>query len=82
MDGVLTDGSIIYTDRGTEIKAFHVRDGSGLKLWQGAGNKAGIISGRTSAAVARRAAELGITIVSQGTADKCRDFERILSKKK
>jgi 3-deoxy-D-manno-octulosonate 8-phosphate phosphatase (KDO 8-P phosphatase) len=34
VDGVLTDGRIVYTDGGEEIKAFHVRDGSGLKLWQ------------------------------------------------
>ena len=74
VDGVLTDGSITYTDSGTEIKSFHVRDGSGLKLWERAGKKSGIITGRTSALVARRAAELGMAIVVQGSADKLQRF--------
>ena len=51
VDGVLTDGSIIYTDTGAEAKAFHVRDGSGLKFWERAGKKAGIVTGRTSGVV-------------------------------
>src|SRR4051794_41801984 len=50
VDGVLTDGSIIYADDGTELKRFHVRDGSGLKLWRLAGNRAAVLSGRTSPA--------------------------------
>jgi 3-deoxy-D-manno-octulosonate 8-phosphate phosphatase (KDO 8-P phosphatase) len=70
VDGVLTDGRIIYTDEGREIKAFHVRDGSGLKLWTKLGKKAGIITGRKSAIVDRRAQELGISAVIQGADDK------------
>ncbi|MSQ95015.1 MAG: HAD-IIIA family hydrolase [Gemmataceae bacterium] len=70
VDGVLTDGRIVYTDRGDEIKAFHVRDGSGLKLWTSLGKHAGIITGRRSAIVERRAEELGIHAVVQGAADK------------
>ena len=70
VDGVLTDGRIVYTDRGDEIKAFHVRDGSGLKLWTTLGKKAGIITGRRSAIVERRAEELGITALVQGVDDK------------
>src|ERR1700686_115767 len=70
VDGVLTDGCIRYTDQGAEIKAFHVRDGSGLKLWTTLGRKAGIITGRRSAIVQRRADELGITAVVQGAEDK------------
>jgi len=70
VDGVLTDGRIVYTDAGAELKAFHVRDGSGLKLWTSLGKKAGIITGRRSAIVQRRADELGITAVIQGAADK------------
>ena len=70
VDGVLTDGRIVYTDQGAEIKAFHVRDGSGLKIWTALGKRAAIISGRVSKVVARRAAELGITTVFQGVADK------------
>ena len=69
VDGVLTDGGITYTDDGTEIKRFHVRDGVGLKAWQLAGHRVAILSGRQSPAVERRAAELGITIVLQGRAD-------------
>jgi 3-deoxy-D-manno-octulosonate 8-phosphate phosphatase (KDO 8-P phosphatase) len=70
VDGVLTDGGIVYTDGGAELKRFHVRDGSGLKLWQLAGKRAAIVSGRTSPAVTRRAAELGVAPVLQGHADK------------
>jgi 3-deoxy-D-manno-octulosonate 8-phosphate phosphatase (KDO 8-P phosphatase) len=70
VDGVLTDGCIRYTDQGAEIKAFHVRDGSGLKLWTSLGKKAGIITGRRSSIVERRASELGITAVIQGADNK------------
>src|SRR5206468_2320091 len=59
VDGVLTDGRIVYADDGTELKRFHVRDGSGLKLWHLAGKRAAVVSGRNSPAVGRRAAELG-----------------------
>ncbi len=70
VDGVLTDGRIVYTDAGEEIKAFHVRDGSGLKLWASLGKKAGIITGRRSPIVERRAKELDIAQVVQGADDK------------
>ena len=78
VDGVLTDGAIIYTDRGEEIKAFHVRDGSGLKFWQQAGKKAAIITGRRSEIVVRRALELGLKPVVQGVDDKLAALEKIL----
>jgi 3-deoxy-D-manno-octulosonate 8-phosphate phosphatase (KDO 8-P phosphatase) len=70
VDGVLTDGSIVYTDAGEELKRFHVRDGSGLKLWHLAGKRSAIVSGRKSRAVERRAAELGVAPVFQGVPDK------------
>jgi 3-deoxy-D-manno-octulosonate 8-phosphate phosphatase (KDO 8-P phosphatase) len=70
VDGVLTGGEIAYTDQGAEIKAFHVRDGSGLKLWTRLGRQAGIITGRRSLIVERRAQELGINAAIQGTDDK------------
>ncbi len=70
VDGVLTNGSITYTDAGAEIKTFHVRDGSGLKLWTRLGKKAGIITGRRSPIVDRRAAELDIAAVIQGAENK------------
>jgi 3-deoxy-D-manno-octulosonate 8-phosphate phosphatase (KDO 8-P phosphatase) len=78
VDGVLTDGSIVYGTGGVEIKAFHVRDGSGLKLWHLAGKRSGIITGRSSEIVNRRAAELGIGLVLQGQADKLTAYERVL----
>lgn len=78
VDGVLTDGSIIYGDRGEEVKAFHVRDGSGLKLWTKLGKRAGIITGRKSAIVERRAAELGLAPVVQEADDKLVAFEQVL----
>jgi 3-deoxy-D-manno-octulosonate 8-phosphate phosphatase (KDO 8-P phosphatase) len=80
VDGVLTDGSIVYSDAGEELKAFHVRDGSGLKFWQTAGKRAAIVSGRTSAAVSRRAAELGVELVLQGQGNKNRAFDEILGR--
>ncbi len=79
VDGVLTDGSIIYTDSGAELKRFHVRDGTGLNLWRSAGKRAAIVSGRASAAVDRRAAELGIAPVLQGRSDKLPAFHEILA---
>jgi 3-deoxy-D-manno-octulosonate 8-phosphate phosphatase (KDO 8-P phosphatase) len=79
VDGVLTDGSVIYADDGTEWKRFHVRDGSGLKLWRAAGKRSAIVSGRTSAAVARRASELGIDPVLQGRDDKLAALAEVLT---
>lgn len=79
VDGVLTDGGIVYADDGTEVKRFHVRDGSGLKLWQAAGNRAAVLSGRSSAAVTRRAAELGLAPVVQGRADKRAALDDVLA---
>lgn len=79
VDGVLTDGSILYTVDGQEIKRFHVRDGSGLKFWHGHGKRSAIISGRRSTAVERRARELGIAPVFQGCAAKLPAFEALMA---
>ncbi len=79
MDGVLTDGSIVYSDAGEELKRFHVRDGSGLKLWLAAGKRAEVVSGRASPAVARRMAELGVAPVLQGRDDKPAAFAEVLA---
>lgn len=70
VDGVLTDGRLWYDNGGEELKAFHIQDGLGIKLLQGTGVAVAIITGRTSALVARRAAELGIRHVIQGREDK------------
>jgi 3-deoxy-D-manno-octulosonate 8-phosphate phosphatase (KDO 8-P phosphatase) len=70
VDGVLTDGGIVLGSGGLELKHFHVRDGSGLKLWHQAGRRTALISGRTSQAVEARARELGVAWVYQGAGDK------------
>ena len=70
VDGVLTDGRLFYGPKGELLKAFHVRDGHGIKQVAAAGITIAIISGRKSAAVARRAKELGIRHVMQGANDK------------
>ena len=70
VDGVLTDGGVTYDDQGGESKTFHIRDGLALRAWQRAGLRAGIITGRSSRVVERRAAELGIKILRQGIDDK------------
>jgi YrbI family 3-deoxy-D-manno-octulosonate 8-phosphate phosphatase len=79
VDGVLTDGGIVYGDNGVELKQFHVRDGSALKIWQHAGKRAAIITGRTSPIVAVRAAELGIDPVYQGAMEKMPAYRRLLT---
>ena len=66
VDGVLTDGKLLYTDDGREIKAFNVQDGASLKLLRQHGIEIAILTGRRSAMVERRADELGITHVRQG----------------
>jgi len=78
-DGVLTDGRITLLDNGDEEKSFHTRDGHGLVLLHRAGLQSGIISGRTSGLVERRASELGIKYVRQGTWNKIKDFEELLT---
>ena len=70
VDGVLTDGRIIYDNNGIETKCFHVRDGLAIKLWMDSGFHFGILTSRNSEIVARRAAELGIEQVAQGHAKK------------
>ncbi|QDV44938.1 3-deoxy-D-manno-octulosonate 8-phosphate phosphatase KdsC [Stieleria neptunia] len=78
VDGVMTDGRIIYDSAGAETKQFHVRDGLGIKLWMQAGFPFGIITARNSPMVERRAVELGISHVSQGSGDKLQRALEIL----
>ncbi|SMC83593.1 3-deoxy-D-manno-octulosonate 8-phosphate phosphatase (KDO 8-P phosphatase) [Desulfocicer vacuolatum DSM 3385] len=82
VDGVLTDGSVIYADTGAEIKTFNVRDGLGLRLLMKAGVQVGIITGRQSRALDMRCRDLGIDLVFQGVKDKLRVFNTILAKTK
>jgi len=81
VDGVLTDGKIIYNDRGEEIKAFHVRDGHGLKLLMRAGIGIALITGRKSKVVLHRARDLGIKNVYQRVTNKIEVYEKILKGK-
>jgi 3-deoxy-D-manno-octulosonate 8-phosphate phosphatase (KDO 8-P phosphatase) len=82
VDGVLTDGSIILDNKGNEVKAFHVRDGHGIKMAQRAGVTIGIITGRKSRVVTIRAKELGIREVYQGQHKKIEVYEKLLAKYK
>lgn len=77
VDGVLTDGSIILGESNQEIKIFNIKDGMGIKLAQASGIEVGIITGRTSEAVKRRAEELDIKILYQGQPDKLKAHDQI-----
>ena len=70
VDGVLTDGHVILNNQGIESKQFHIRDGLGIRLWQRAGFRFGVLTARTSHIVKLRTGELGIDIVRQGFEDK------------
>ncbi|MGK0256052.1 MAG: 3-deoxy-D-manno-octulosonate 8-phosphate phosphatase (KDO 8-P phosphatase) [Arcobacteraceae bacterium] len=79
VDGTLTDGKIIYTSTGDEIKNFDVKDGLAIASWTKKLNKkVAIITGRRSELVARRAKELGITHLYQGVDNKDEILEQIL----
>jgi 3-deoxy-D-manno-octulosonate 8-phosphate phosphatase (KDO 8-P phosphatase) len=82
VDGVLTAGQVYLMPLGdgtaVEMKAFHSQDGAGLKLASDAGLRTGVISGRESAAVTRRAQEVGMEFVFQGRGEKVPAYEEIL----
>lgn len=80
VDGVLTDGHLIFGDDGQEYKAFHSRDGHGMKMLQHSGVEVGIITGRSSKVVEHRMANLGIQHVYQGQLDKLPAFEKLIAK--
>jgi len=82
VDGVLTDGRIVYDHNGVESKSFDVKDGHGIKLLQRAGIAVGIITGRQSDVVRLRAKELGIEILYQGALDKLLPYGEILESQK
>ena len=82
VDGVLTDGAVVFDNQGIEIKNFHIRDGLGIKLWNRAGFRFGMITGRSSHIVRMRAAELGVEIVRQGVDDKLAVTEQIVAELK
>jgi YrbI family 3-deoxy-D-manno-octulosonate 8-phosphate phosphatase len=69
----------MLTPGGEEIKVFNVRDGTGMKYWKRAGGLLGMISGRNSPAVVRRAEELGVDAVQLGAKDKIAAYEKMLA---
>lgn len=77
VDGVLTDGRLWFGNSGEEMKAFHIQDGLGIKLLQNSGVAVALITGRRSALVERRAAELGIRHVIQGREDKLQALQAL-----
>src|SRR5882672_1058465 len=79
VDGVWTDGKIIYAGDRSEVKEFNVRDGLGAKLAQRVGITIVLLTSRSSPALVRRAKELGITELHQGAANKLTACESILA---
>jgi 3-deoxy-D-manno-octulosonate 8-phosphate phosphatase (KDO 8-P phosphatase) len=77
VDGVLTDGSIVYNDHGRESKQFNVKDGFGMKLLMSAGIELGIVTGRRSEALAHRCNDLGIRLIFDGISDKSSVLDEI-----
>jgi 3-deoxy-D-manno-octulosonate 8-phosphate phosphatase (KDO 8-P phosphatase) len=77
VDGVMTNGGLLWLPDGREVKSFHVRDGLGIVLAQ-RDLLTGLLSGRSSEVVTQRAAELGMTVVRQGVRDKAQAFSEIL----
>jgi 3-deoxy-D-manno-octulosonate 8-phosphate phosphatase (KDO 8-P phosphatase) len=82
VDGVLTDGTLLYGAGGEELKAFSAHDGHGMKMLAASGVTCALLSGRKSAAVARRAAELGIDQVLQGIDDKLEVFQQMVAQQR
>ncbi len=80
VDGVLTDGTIVYTHSGTEMKGFSTKDGFGIRILQESGVAVGVITARSSEAVRRRAEDLKLAHVYQGIRNKIEVFEEILAK--
>jgi 3-deoxy-D-manno-octulosonate 8-phosphate phosphatase (KDO 8-P phosphatase) len=80
VDGVWTDGRIIYAGERTEIKEFNVRDGLAVKLAQRAGITVALLTSRRSQALEKRARELGIIDVHQGAANKLEELEKLAQK--
>jgi len=77
VDGVLTDGSITYNDKGQETKQFNVKDGFGIKVLMSVGIQLGIVTGRRSKALTHRCNDLGISLVFDGISDKASVLDEI-----
>ena len=79
VDGVLTDGGVVYDNQGIETKRFHIHDGLGIRLWQRAGLRFGVVTSRNSHIVMVRCAELGIELVRQGVDKKLPSVRQLVS---
>ena len=77
VDGVLTDGSLLLHNDGSESKRYDIKDGTGIVLAQRAGIRVGFLSARMSPATQQRATQLGVTLVHQGIASKLETYEQI-----
>lgn len=77
VDGVFTDGGVILGSQGFEAKRFNIQDGMGVTLAREGGFQVGIMTGRTSEAVSRRAAELRMDVLVQGSKDKVEALEKL-----
>ena len=82
VDGVLTDGGLVWHADGQESKVFSVRDGHGIRLLQRAGIEVALLTGRGSQVVDHRARDLGITLVVQESKNKLADYEEILQQRR
>jgi len=80
VDGVLTDGRIVYAEYGDELKFFDVKDGAGLIFWHRAGLKSAIITARSSRLMKRRAKEMRVDVLIQGCLMKLPSYERLLKR--
>src|SRR3989338_2472441 len=80
VDGVLTDGRIVYADYGDELKFFDVQDGAGLVFWNRVGLKSAIIPSRTSKLMKRRAKEMRVDFLAQGRLLKLPAYEQMLKR--
>ena len=78
VDGVMTDGTLYYGNNGEELKGFNIQDGLGIKLLQKHGIQVGIITGRVSELLQRRATELSINLLIQGRDDKLIALDELL----
>lgn len=79
VDGVLTDGRLMFGPRGQVHQSFDIKDGLGLKIAQAMGLKIGILTARKTPAAARRASDLGLDAIIQGRIDKRTAFEEMLA---
>ena len=80
VDGVLTDGRIVYAEYGDELKFFDVQDGAGLVFWSRVGLRSAVITARTSRLLQRRAKEMRVDFLAQGQLLKLPAYERMLKR--